>query len=265
MTISFVFIKIGFVIHHTNISLGAGVNHQFKRIKNAQTLSQEIQDRIEHAILEKVYRPGEKLPTEHELTQMFGVSRTALREALQMLSAKGLISVKKGSGIYIEDYSPQNVIKPMRLYLELNFDKSYILHLIEVRKIIEPQICKMAARNRSEDDVKLLQKNLNKFKTSEPANFRQEGELDREFHLIIARASGNPIIPIIVDPIFQLMPKIRTLVYAHIDKAKSAAFQYHDLIFKCIKEKDEDGAYHYMVEHLRIAEEHSRTIINKIE
>ncbi len=240
------------------------MSYEFEAIKKAATLSQEIRDRIEQAILEKKFLPGEKLPTEHELCEMFGVSRTALREALQMLGAKGLISVKKGSGIYVEDYSPQNVIKPMRLYLELNFDKNYILHLIEVRKIIEPQICKMAARNRSEEDVQKLERNLRKFKTSEPTNFREEGVLDREFHLIIAQASNNPIIPIIVDPIFQLMPKIRTLVYAQIDKAKSAAFEYHDLIFKSIKEKDEEKAYHYMVEHLRIAEEHSRMIIKKI-
>ena len=130
------------------------MSYAFKPIKKATTLSQEIQDRIEKAILDRQFLPGEKLPTEHELCEMFGVSRTALREALQMLGAKGLISVKKGSGIYIEDYSPQNVIQPMRLYLELNFDKSYILQLIEVRKIIEPQICKMAARNRSEEDIR---------------------------------------------------------------------------------------------------------------
>ena len=241
------------------------VNYAFKPIKKAATLSQEIQERIEKAILAREFLPGEKLPTEHELCEMFGVSRTALREALQMLGAKGLISVKKGSGIYIEDYSPQNVIQPMRLYLELNFDKSYILQLIEVRKIIEPQVCKIAARNRSEEDVQKLERNLRKFKSSNPMDFRQEGELDREFHLIIANASGNRIIPIIVDPIFQLMPKIRTLVYAQIDKAKSAAFEYHDLIFKSIKEQDEEKAYYYMTEHLRIAEEHSRAIIEKIK
>ncbi len=241
------------------------MSYQFKAIKKATTLSEEIQDRIEKAILEKKFRPGEKLPTEHQLCEMFGVSRTALREALQMLSAKGLISVKKGSGIYIEDYSPQNIIKPMRLYLEMNFDKQYILHLMEVRKMLEPEICKLAARNRSDEDLKALEENLEKFRKINHRNFRLEGELDREFHLIIARATKNPIIPIIVDPIFQLMPKIRTLVYAQIDKAKSAAQEYHQLIFESIRDQNADRAFAAMRDHLRIAEEHSRKIVAQMK
>jgi len=241
------------------------VSYQFKAIKKATTLSEEIQDRIEKAILEKKFHPGEKLPTEHQLCEMFGVSRTALREAMQMLSAKGLISVKKGSGIFIEDYSPQNIIKPMRLYLEMNFDKQYILHLMEVRKMLEPEICKLAAGNRSDEDVKALEENLEKFRKINHRNFRLEGELDREFHLIIARATKNPIIPIIVDPIFQLMPKIRTLVYAQIDKAKSAAQEYHQLIFESIRDQNAEQAFETMRNHLQIAEEHSRKIIARME
>ncbi len=240
------------------------MSYEFKAIKKASTLSEEIQNRIEEAILKKKFLPGEKLPTEHELCAMFGVSRTALREALQMLSAKGLISVKKGSGIYIEDYSPQNIIKPMRLYLEMNFDKNYILHLMEVRKMLEPEICRLAARNRSDKDVQELRENLDNFQSLEEMNFRQEGELDREFHLIIARATNNPIIPIIVDPIFQLMPKIRTLVYAQINKAKSAAQEYHQKIFESIRDQNENKAFEYMREHLRIAEEHSKEIVAKM-
>lgn len=241
------------------------MSYEFKAIKKAATLSEEIQNRIEDAILKKKFLPGEKLPTEHELCDMFGVSRTALREALQMLSAKGLISVKKGSGIYIEDYSPQNVIKPMRLYLEMNFDKNYILHLMEVRKMLEPEICRLAARNRSEEDVQALKENIDKFQKVDHLNFRKEGELDREFHLMIARATNNPIIPIIIDPIFQLMPKIRTLVYAQINKAKSAAQEYHQKIFESIRDQNEAKAFEYMREHLRIAEAHSKEIIAQME
>lgn len=241
------------------------MSYEFKAIRQSPTLSQEIQERIEKAILDRKILPGEKLPTEHEMCEMFGVSRTALREALQNLRAKGLITIKKGSGIYIEDYSPQNIIAPMRLYLELNFDREYILYLMEVRKMIEPEISRLAARNRSEEDVRLLSENLEKFKGVNHNDFSAEGELDREFHLLISRASKNPIISIIVGPIFQLMPKIRTLVYAHIDVAKSAAQEYHEKIFESIRDQDEEKAYEYMREHLRIAEAHSREIANKLK
>lgn len=241
------------------------MSYEFKSIKNASTLSQEVQNRIEQAIIEKKYLPGEKLPTEFELCEMFGVSRTAVREALHRLRAKGLIRVKKGSGIYIEDYSPQNIIKPMRLYLELNFDKNYILHIIEVRKLLEPQIAKLAALHRTDEDIDALRLNLGKFEALPPGNFHREGELDGEFHLIIAKASRNPIIPIIVDPIFQIMPKIRILVYAEIEVAKSAAVEYHQKIFDSIVKQDAQKAFEYMTEHLRVAEQHSLEIINKMD
>ncbi|NPE31859.1 FadR family transcriptional regulator [Methanococcoides sp. SA1] len=73
----------------------------FDKIGKSQTLSQEIVANIEQAIREKKFQVGEKLPTEKELCEMFGVSRTAIREALQMLSAQGLINVHKGKGSFV--------------------------------------------------------------------------------------------------------------------------------------------------------------------
>ncbi|RMD92070.1 MAG: FadR family transcriptional regulator, partial [Calditrichaeota bacterium] len=85
------------------------MNDLFSRIGNHRTLSQEIEHKIETAILEKKLIAGQKLPTEKELCEMFGVSRTALREALQMLSARGLLYIKKGSGVFVNDFSARHV------------------------------------------------------------------------------------------------------------------------------------------------------------
>ncbi|MBO8153020.1 MAG: FadR family transcriptional regulator [Candidatus Marinimicrobia bacterium] len=239
--------------------------YEFKAIKRAVTLSQEVQDQIERAILEKKFQPGEKLPTEFELAEMFGVSRTAIREALQMLRAKGLISVKKRDGIYIENYSPKNVIKPMRFFFELNFNEDLIKHLVEIRKIIEPEICRLAARNRSEDDLKDLEKSLNEFSRVDGNDAELEGKLDRDFHRIIARATHNSVIPIMMDPIYQILPKIKTLILAKISTAKDSAQRYHQLIFERIRDQDEEGAYLVMKKHMDIAESHSRELISKIK
>jgi GntR family transcriptional repressor for pyruvate dehydrogenase complex len=236
----------------------------FEKIGKDITLSKEIEQKIEQAILEKKFKPGEKLPTENALCEMFGVSRTALREALQMLSSRGLIYVKKGSGIYVEDYSASNVIRPMNIYLQLNLDRNYLKYIIEVRKMLEPQIARLAARNRVEKDVLALKNNLDELDQCKNSDYKKEGNLDRDFHMLIARASGNPMIPLIVDPIFQLMPKIKLLVYAEVEKAKSAALDYHALLYDKIKDQDEQGAYDIMVEHLKIAEEHSAMIAEKL-
>ena len=235
----------------------------FKKIGSSKTLSQEIVENIEKHIISKKLVAGQKLPTEKELCEMFGVSRTALREALQMLSARELISIKKGSGIYVNEMSTRTATKSMRLFLEMNFDKEYILHVIKVRKMFEPEIASLAALHRSEQDIEYLHNNIEKLSKAKDVKF--EGELDRDFHIKIAEASGNPIIPLMVNPIFRLMPKIRTIVYAKIDTAKSAALDSHKKICRKLESKDAAGAYKTMLDHINIAERHSLEIFEAIK
>lgn len=235
----------------------------FPRISNPLTLSQEIAEKIEEVIRQKKVLPGEKLPTEKELCEQFGVSRTALREALQKLSARGLIRIRKGSGIYVNNYEPDNVIKPMSLFLELNLSKDYIMQVMEVRKMLEPEIAHLAAKKRSEEDLIVLRKNCEDLKRCMANDYYKQGQIDKDFHLNIAIASKNEIIPIIVEPMFRLMPKIRSLVYERIDTAMSSATTYHDLILESIEKQDAQNAYKMMAQHLKIAEEHSLQIINE--
>ena len=75
----------------------------FHNLGNKQTLSQKIERTIENAIRDKKLPVGSKLPTEFEMCKSFGVSRTALREALRRLSARGLINIQKGSGMYVSE------------------------------------------------------------------------------------------------------------------------------------------------------------------
>lgn len=236
----------------------------FQNIGKKQTLSQEIQQKIEEAIIDKSFLPGQKLPTEKEMCDMFGVSRTALREALQMLSARGLINVRKGSGTYIEDYHPDHVIKPMHLYLQLNLDKHFLSHIISVRKLIEPPIARLAARNRTNLDIQKFEKNLNDLAKCSENDYKKEGLLDRDFHMLIAKSSGNPMIPLMVDPIFQIMPRIKMLIYAEVEIAKKAALTYHSEIFEKIKNQDEQGAFDEMQKHISIAEEHTSILSEKM-
>ena len=236
----------------------------FERIGKELTLSQEIEQKIEQTILDKKFLPGEKLPTEKELCEMFGVSRTALREALHMLSSRGLIYVKKGSGIYVEDYDAFNAIRPMQIYLELNFDRNYLKYIVQVRKMLEPKIAGLAAHNRTELDIVALRKNQADLEKCSTTDYKAEGELDRNFHLILANATQNPMVPMIVEPIFQVMPRIKLLVYKIVSKAKEAALDYHALIAKAVIEQDAVKAEQLMKKHLQIAEEHAMMVAEKL-
>ena len=237
--------------------------YTYSKVGNNETLSNKIQSEIEKSILQKKFIPGDKLPTEKEMCEMFGVSRTALREALQMLSIQGLITIRKGSGIYVSEYNSSHAIKPMSRYLEMNLDSELIIQVVEVRKMFEPQIAWMAARNRNEADVKFLEKNLSDLKKSDALDSAYQGEIDQNFHLRICEATKNPIIALQMDPIFRLMPRIRTIVYSTVDNALSEAVDFHQKIFDAIQDQDAEGAREAMMGHLAVAEEHSYKILNQ--
>jgi GntR family transcriptional repressor for pyruvate dehydrogenase complex len=240
------------------------VQDVFNKIGSDFTLSQVIEKKIEEAIRQKKFEPGQKLPSELELGSMFGVSRTAVREALRMLSARGLINVRKGSGIFVNALSSLHASGPMSLYLELNFEKDYIMHVVQVRQIVEPDIARLAALHRNERDITALEKNLMELAACDPNDAMLEAELDLEFHSLIARASGNPIITVILQPLFNLMPKIKSLVIAHVENAKSAAVEYHRKIVDEIKLQNPEGAFEAMTQHLYIAKEHSKKLLEAI-
>lgn len=241
------------------------MNITFKTIGSQKTLGQEIVELIEKSILDRKLEIGQKLPTEKELGEMFGVSRTAVREALQMLSAKGLITIRKGSGIYVSDFSSMNASQNPSLFLELNFDKDYALHLVHLRQIYEPEIARLAATHRSEADLKVLELNLKAF-SDEHISSERHAELDLEFHRKIADACGNPIIPLIMNPIFNLMPKIKSLI---VSKVKHNiiynALDCHQKIYDRIKDQNPDGAYVAMRDHLKIAEQDTLQLIQALE
>ncbi|HOH06158.1 MAG TPA: FadR/GntR family transcriptional regulator [bacterium] len=229
----------------------------FGKIGKSLTLSQEIELRIEDSIRQKKLEPGQKLPSEKELGVIFGVSRTAVREALRMLSARGLLHVRKGDGVYVNSFSSSLASKSMSLYLELQFDTDSILHLVHLRQLIEPNLARLAAQKRSEEDLVRFRLNLAAF-SDRTQDADQLARLDVEFHTLIVTSSHNPLIPLIMDPIFSMLPRVKTLIVNHLQKTHSDnAPNYHQKIYDMIRLQDGEGAFSAMQEHLKIAERDS--------
>lgn len=237
----------------------------FTSIGSPLTLGQEIVKTIEKNILNKRLLPGQKLPTEKELCEKFAVSRTALREAMQMLSAKGLVTIRKGSGIYVNDFTELDASKNMSLFLELNFNENYVLHLVHVRQILEPENARLAARNRSVEDLEILEKNILEFSDNSISAGRH-AQLDLEFHQKIADASGNPVISLIMTPLFNLMPKIKAMIVDVVMHNQiQNAMNYHKNIFERIHAQDEEGAFKAMKAHLDIAKKDTHVLIKALK
>jgi GntR family transcriptional repressor for pyruvate dehydrogenase complex len=219
----------------------------FSKIGSGLTLSQKIERRIEEAIRQKKLLPGSKLPTEKELCAQFAVSRTALREALRRLSARGLIDIRKGSGMYITELKIEDAINSLHLFYDLRFNSDLILQIIEVRRLFEPEVARLAATNRREEDIRILEKNLHDLEKCNPDNTQLEVDLINRFHMNLSKATGNPIVIISLEPVYSLLPRMRNLIYGNIEGEKDYTVKYQRDLLDALRKKDTQKAYEVSV------------------
>ena len=234
---------------------------QFKSVGKSELLSQTVETAIEEAIRSGDLAEGEKLPSEMALCSQFGVSRTAMREALRMLSARGLLRIEKGRGTFVRRLSADSVVAPMELYLHMRSGGTdHALHVVGARQLIEPPIAAAAALHHTDEDAEKLRANLAELATAADDD-EALSRLDMAFHLLIAEAAHNPMLPLFIRPIQMLMPAIKADVYHAIDDAHSAAVHWHTKIVDAILARDAPGAETAMTQHLEVAREHVETAL----
>jgi GntR family transcriptional repressor for pyruvate dehydrogenase complex len=232
----------------------------FQPIENRGPLSKQVEEELTRAIRKGQYQPLQKLPTENELCSIFNVSRTVVREAIKGLNAKGIVEVKKGSGAYVSEMSIKNASETLNMFFKLSSDQDVMLSTIDSRAMIEPMIAAKSALVRTEDHLVQLQENMEKMKQCPLENKRKEAELDNQFHRILIDCVDNPVLHLLVDPIFNLMPKFKLGVFAksvegNLEKDKEEMMHYHQLIADAIISQDAKKAENFMREHLRITRE----------
>jgi len=174
--------------------------------------------------------------------------------------AKGLVSIEKGRGIFVKLFSPENIVEPLHMYLQLQSDENYTMHVLEARMIIEPSITAYAAMYRTEQDLKNLQFDIDELKKC-VGDAENHAKYDVKFHLDIAIASQNPIMYVILSPVHRLMPQIKSKILASVKDAHKAAVEWHQKIYDAIAEGDADKAFKMMEGHLKIAKEHSEKML----
>ncbi|MFO7575413.1 MAG: FadR/GntR family transcriptional regulator [Bacteroidales bacterium] len=231
----------------------------FSKIGTGLTLSQKIERKIEEAIRQKRLIPGTKLPSEKELCAQFAVSRTAVREALRRLSARGLIDIRKGSGIYISELRIEDAINSLHLFYDLRFNSDLILQIIEVRRLFEPEVARLAAKNRTEEDLKRLQKIFKELQKCDPDNTQLEVDLINRFHMTLAKSTQNPIVIISLEPVYSLLPRMRNLIYGNIEGEKEYTLKYQEELILAFREKNSEKAYELSIQLL----ERNMEIYNK--
>ena len=177
-----------------------------------------------------------------------------------MLSARGLISIVKGKGIFVTGFSAESVTLPFHRFLESQNELRYVMDVVHARQIIEPSIAAFAAMHCTEEDAARLERDLSDLREC-PGDFITLASLDMNFHLDIAKATQNTLMPLILEPIQRLLPDIKSSVYATIADAKESAVALHQKIFDAIVRHEPDNAQEAMRQHLIIAEEHAEKML----
>lgn len=210
-------------------------------------LYEQIVDQIEGRIISGELQPGDKLPTEHELTQQFKVSRTAVREAMKALSLRGLIDIQPGRGTYVTADTQVAVRHSLDMMLKLNREDG-LKSIGGVREILEPEIAALAAKSANKEQIDLMREAIARMDESlEDPDSYVENDLD--FHLALAEATQNPIIPILVDSIIDILREQRKRI-AQVTGGLERGQYHHKRILKAVELGDQDAARTAMRDHI---------------
>ncbi len=236
----------------------------FKPIK-PKKVSSQIAEQIRSSILAGEFNPGDKLPPERELAEMFGVSRPSVREALNILAAAGLVESYQGGGTVVKSLVETTTGPPLSELIKAERERA--LDVIEVRKCMEGWTAYYAAQRALPEDVRKLEaivaemeRNLDGFKPSQ--------DLDAHFHIVIAQATHNIVWLHLMQSIFDAMKEFQQSVWRAVyltDEDHRNLFGHHREVFEAIRSKDPERARDVMLKHLTFAEQRSSAYVKQVK
>jgi len=181
----------------------------FQKINRGRTLSSKIVFEIKDKLLNGSLKPGDKLPTEQELIEQFGVSRTPVREAMKILEAIGVIQIRRGEGMFITKSLSTFHLNP--LIFSLIMHRNNVEKLIEFRQHFEIMLMTMIMSKCDESiliDIEDVYESQ-KIRMNERLSPEQLVEIDLEFHLAVLEATDNPFVIEIGKTIYEIIkPKM---------------------------------------------------------
>lgn len=219
----------------------------YRTVKTSR-LFEQIVKQVEDSILNGQMKPGDQLPAERDLAQRFGVSRTAVREAVKTLREKGLVEAYSGRGTFVTNGTSQAIRQSLDLMIRINQQEGSA-HLAELRQVLEPEIAALAAPRIEEqllstmrEAVAIMDRNLH-----DPDAYV---EADLDFHLALAEAVGNPLILSLLDSIVGLLREQRSRIF-NVDGGPERGQFHHKRILAAINDRDPEKAREAMRAHLK--------------
>lgn len=181
-----------------SVPVGAGAEIRCAPPERPPRLPEVVAQRLQNDLLAQGLRPGDRLPTEPQLVERYGVSRTVIREAGRILEQRGLVDIRPGRGMTVSTPDGSAVAQHYSLLLGMN--TTTFAQLMETRLIIEVEVTALAAARRTEDDLAELRASVQRVQQNMD-DYRVCLAEDVRFHEIVTRAGGNPFFSWFMDPI----------------------------------------------------------------
>ncbi|MGH8808621.1 MAG: FadR/GntR family transcriptional regulator [Noviherbaspirillum sp.] len=226
------------------------------------TTNANLPDRVTQALLELIrsgaYPAKSRLPSEAEMAQRFGVSRTVIREAVSRLKSEGLVESRQGSGVFVREAGPDT---PFRIDPTVVDSIRDVLQVAELRRSLEAEIAALAAERCTKKQVVELRAKLQAIDDAVAAG--GDGvDADMEFHRSIARATGNRHFLALWDFLGQFLKgtmAISRAWEARDDGLRSQVRDEHRAMYEAIAAKDPEAARAAARKHMEMASQRIRT------
>lgn len=210
-----------------------------------------LYDEMLQLIESGTWEVGSPIPSERTLMQQFGVSRIAVREALSMLRALGVLEISHGKSTTVRKMNTETLAKLFPLMLSMEGDQS-LTHVFEVRCALELQTSRLAAQKRTPDDLNrlaVLVERFESFDTDTPESI----ESDHQFHVQIAKSTGNPLFWVLLNVLGAYVKYAQRESGKHDPEQHRKASKAHRDILEAITLRDPERSASCMERHLRDA------------
>lgn len=224
---------------------------------DGRSLAELVAESITEYIISNQMQPGEKIPNETRLTELLGVGRSSVREAIKILVSRNILEIRRGDGTYVSERLGV-VDDPLGLAFSADKVKT-AWDLFNLRLLLEPWTARMAARNADEEQIRAIYDAFCADRENIQSG-KDHRDSDVEFHRQIALSSGNSVISKII-PI--ISSGVKSFAEATDRELLEATVDCHRRIVEAIARHDEDSAVYAMEMHLIMNRNEIQELIRK--
>jgi GntR family transcriptional repressor for pyruvate dehydrogenase complex len=213
-------------------------------IPRTRSVPEQILDEITRLVTEGVLKPGDRLPSEIELAESFGVGRSSLREAMQALQLLGVVEVVQGRGTFLRETH----VLPLALNWARLASADLISQIMEARQIVEVAMARLAAERATGEDLVAMQAAIERA-TRAGDDPEASGRAGVDFHLALAKATQNEVLSLMYRTVWSLYVETTRRAQATPEGIRGSLRDHRELL-ESIERRDSELASQLMAEHI---------------